>query len=78
MVQMEDSTSDTTREEVDTQTYSISSGDMCHLKNKIAALETAISNTPTSVYYIPTSNIVQTVSDIKNSVDQIKPDPVVL
>lgn len=63
---MEDSSSDTTHDEVDSQTYTISFEDMCRLKDKITTLEAEVRA------------IHQSVSDIKPSLDNPKYTSLVL
>jgi hypothetical protein len=78
MIQMGDPSSDTTGDEVDTQTYSIVTDDFLRLKYQIAALEAEarVIDTYSSRPY--PSAILQTAWDVKDSLDKIKPTPVVL
>ena len=75
---MENSASNDSRDELDPQTYSITSGDMCHLENNIAALEAEVLATDTSSGRSSPSVVFQIASDIKSSLEKIKATPVVL
>jgi len=72
MIQMEDSTSDTTRDGVDTQTYSISSDDMSRLRDEFASLETEVRIADDFGGRSYPSTVLQTVTDIRISLDKIK------
>lgn len=75
---MEDSTSDTTRERRDTQTYSISSDDMSRLRNEIASLEAQVRVADASGGRPYPSTILHTASDIRTSLNKMKPISVML
>ena len=78
MMQMKDSASATTRDGFDTQTYSISSDDMFRLKSEIASLEAEVRASDASAGRPYPSTALQTASDIRTSLDKIKPTSVLL
>jgi EAL domain-containing protein (putative c-di-GMP-specific phosphodiesterase class I) len=75
---MENSASNDARDEIDPQTYSITFEDICHLKNKIAALEAEVRATDTSGGRSSPSVVFQIASDIKSSLEKIKTTPIAL
>lgn len=77
MIQMADSTSDATRDGVDTQTYSISSDDMSRLRAEFASLEAEVRITNACGGPSYPSTVLQAVSDIRTSLDKIKSTPAV-
>jgi len=68
---MEDSTSDATRDGVDTQTYSISSEDFHRLRLQVAALEAEARVVDTYSGRPYPSAILQTACDINKSLEKI-------
>jgi hypothetical protein len=78
MTQMEDSASDTTRDDIDTQTCSISSEDLCLLKQQVAAPEADVQAIDTHGSHPNPSTILQTVSDLKDSLEKVVPTSLIL
>jgi hypothetical protein len=78
MTQMDDSTSDTTRDDADIQSYNITAEDMCRLKDKIGALEAEVRAVDPQGSHSPASTVLQTVSDLKESLEKIKSTSVVI
>jgi hypothetical protein len=70
---MKDSSSDTTGDKADTREYGIDFDDMKCLKKKIATLQSELRNANRAGGYRPPSTVLKAVSDIKESVEQIKP-----
>lgn len=74
---MEDSASNNTCDEGDIQTYSITSKDICHLKNRIAALKAEVQAIDTSGSRSSPA-FFQIASNIKSSLEKIEANPMIL